>query len=182
VERLTDDRVTDRQVDAAVFRDVLGRFASGITVVAALDGQEPVGFACQSFASLSLDPPLVMLAVAKTSTSWPRIERAGRFCVNILAEDQQATCAALGRSGADKFADVPWHTSPHGTVVIDGALATVDCRLADIHEAGDHYIVTGEVVGLAAREHGRPLLYYRSRYATGMFPDDRRREVTTGRQ
>jgi 3-hydroxy-9,10-secoandrosta-1,3,5(10)-triene-9,17-dione monooxygenase reductase component len=84
------ERLTGGQVDAAVFRDVLGRFASGITVVAALDGTEPVGFACQSFASLSLDPPLVMLAVGKTSTSWPRIERAGRFCVNILAEDHRS--------------------------------------------------------------------------------------------
>lgn len=169
MERLTERRVRDRQVDADGFRDVLGRFATGITVVAALDGAEPVGFACQSFASLSLDPPLVMLAVGKASTSWPRIERGGRFCVNILAEEQQATCVALGRSGADKFADVPWHTSPHGTVLIDGALATVDCRLATVHEAGDHHIVTGEVVDLAAQENGRPLLYFRSRYATSTF-------------
>jgi 3-hydroxy-9,10-secoandrosta-1,3,5(10)-triene-9,17-dione monooxygenase reductase component len=163
------ERLTGRQVDAAVFRDVLGRFASGITVVAALDGTEPVGFACQSFASLSLDPPLVMLAVGKTSTSWPRIERAGRFCVNILAEDQKEVCAALGARGGQKFAAVPWRTSAHGTVVIDGALATVECRLAAVHEAGDHHIVTGEVVDLAAQESGRPLLYFRSRYAAGTF-------------
>ncbi|GHB70998.1 monooxygenase [Streptomyces viridiviolaceus] len=158
-------------MDPVVFRDVLGRFASGITVVAALDGAEPVGFACQSFASLSLDPPLVMLSVGKASTSWPRIERAGRFCVNILAEDQREVCAALGARGGQKFATVPWRPSPYGTVVIDGALATVDCRLAAVHEAGDHYIVTGEVVDLAARENGRPLLYFRSRFATGTFSD-----------
>ncbi|POX57376.1 monooxygenase [Streptomyces sp. Ru71] len=156
-------------MDAAVFRDVLGRFASGITVVAGLDDGEPVGFACQSFASLSLDPPLVMLAVGKSSTSWPRIERTGRFCVNILAEDQRDTCAALGRSGPDKFAHIPWSAGAYGTVRIDGALATVDCRLADVHQAGDHYIVTGEVIDLAAQEDGRPLLYFRSRYATGTF-------------
>ncbi|MFE7358109.1 flavin reductase family protein [Streptomyces sp. NPDC057543] len=162
------ERLNAPRIDAAVFRDVLSRFASGITVVAGLDDTEPVGFACQSFASLSLDPPLVMLAVGKASTSWPRIERAGRFCVNILAEDQQATCAALGRSGPDKFADVPWSVSEHDTVRIDGALATVDCHLADVHEAGDHYIITGEVVDLAAQD-GRPLLYFRSRYATGVF-------------
>ncbi|MEV6836983.1 flavin reductase family protein [Streptomyces sp. NPDC051133] len=163
------ERVTGPGTDAAVFRDVLGRFASGITVVAALDGEEPVGFACQSFASLSLDPPLVMLSVGRTSTSWPRIERAGRFCVNILASDQREICAALGARGGRKFADVPWRASPHGGVRIDGALATVECRLADVHEAGDHYIVTGEVTALAAREDGRPLLYFRSRYATGTF-------------
>ncbi|MFF8594490.1 flavin reductase family protein [Streptomyces sp. NPDC015220] len=163
------ERLNGPRIAPAVFRDVLGRFASGITVVAGLDAGEPVGFACQSFASLSLDPPLVMLAVGRSSTSWPRIERAGRFCVNILAEDQQATCSALGRSGPDKFTGVPWSVTGHGTVRLDGALATVDCRLADVHEAGDHHIVTGEVLDLAAREDGHPLLYFRSRYATGTF-------------
>lgn len=159
----------ERLIDPTDFRDVLGRFASGITVVAGLDDGEPVGFACQSFASLSLDPPLVMLAVGKTSSSWPRIERGGRFCVNILAEDQRATCAALGRSGADKFADVSWSAGEHGTVRIDGALAYVECELHAVHEAGDHYLVTAEVVALDAREDGRPLLYFRSRYAVGAF-------------
>ena len=159
----------ERLIDPAAFRDVLGRFASGITVVAALDEGEPVGFACQSFASLSLDPPLIMLSVGRNSSSWPRIQLAGRFCVNILAEDQQHVCTALGARGGEKFRAVPWQVSPHGTVLIDGALATVDCRLEAVHEAGDHWIVTGEVVALAAREHGRPLLYFRSQYATGTF-------------
>ncbi|MEU2657733.1 flavin reductase family protein [Streptomyces sp. NPDC007325] len=159
----------ERLIDPAVFRDVLGRFASGITVVAALDGGEPAGFACQSFASLSLDPPLVMLAVGRSSTSWPRIERAGRFCVTILAEDQRTTCAALGRSGPDKFAGVPWSVSEHGTVRIDGALAHVECELHEVYEAGDHHLVTAHVVALDAGEDRRPLLYYRSRYAVGAF-------------
>ncbi|MFB6842974.1 flavin reductase family protein [Streptomyces sp. NPDC056361] len=150
---------------------MLGRFASGITVVATLDPDalEPVGFACQSFASLSLDPPLVMLAVGRNSTSWPRIERAGRFCVNILAEDQQATCASLGRSGPDKFAGVPWSVGEHGTVRVDGALAHVECVLDAVYEAGDHHLVTAQVVALDAGEDGRPLLFFRSRYAVGAF-------------
>ncbi|MFF9499988.1 flavin reductase family protein [Streptomyces sp. NPDC014656] len=159
----------ERLIDPARFRDVLGRFASGITVVAGLDDGGPVGFACQSFASLSLDPPLVMLAVGRSSTSWPRIERAGRFCVNILAEDQRTTCAALGRSGPDKFAGVPWRVSDHGTVRVDGALAHVECALHEVYEAGDHHLVTAHVVALDAGEDGRPLLYYRSRYAVGAF-------------
>ncbi|MFB7276707.1 flavin reductase family protein [Streptomyces hydrogenans] len=159
----------ERLIDPARFRDVLGRFASGITVVAALDDGAPVGFACQSFASLSLDPPLVMLAVGRSSTSWPRIQAAGRFCVNILAEDQRTTCAALGRSGPDKFADVPWRVSEHGTVRVDGALAHVECVLHEVYEAGDHHLVTAHVVALDAGEDGRPLLYYRSRYAVGAF-------------
>ncbi|NBE52578.1 flavin reductase family protein [Streptomyces boluensis] len=159
----------ERLIDPGAFRDVLGRFASGITVVAGLDGEEPVGFACQSFASLSLDPPLVMLAVGRTSSSWPRIERAGRFCVNILAAEQQEICSALGRSGPDKFANVPWTVSEYGTVRIEGALAAVECELRAVHEAGDHYLATAEVVALDAREDGRPLLYFRSRYAVGAF-------------
>ncbi|WP_033203463.1 MULTISPECIES: flavin reductase family protein [Streptomyces] len=161
----------ERLIAPSEFRDVLGRFASGITVVATLDADamEPVGFACQSFASLSLDPPLVMLAVGKSSTSWPRIERAGRFCVNILAEDQRDTCAALGRSGPGKFAGVPWSVGEHGTVRVDGALAHVECELDAVYEAGDHHLVTAQVVALDAGEDGRPLLFFRSRYAVGAF-------------
>ncbi|MDI3408795.1 flavin reductase family protein [Streptomyces cavernicola] len=159
----------ERLIEPDAFRDVLGRFASGITVVAGLDDGEPVGFACQSFASLSLDPPLVMLAVGRSSSSWPRIERAGRFCVNILAAEQREICARLGRSGPDKFAAVPWSVSEHGTVRIEGALAAVECELRAVHEAGDHYLATAEVVALGAREDGSPLLYFRSRYAVGAF-------------
>ncbi|POX42305.1 monooxygenase [Streptomyces sp. Ru73] len=157
-------------MDAAGFRDVLGRFATGITVVAGLDGDgRPAGFACQSFASLSLDPPLVMLAVGRQSSSWPRIAGTGRFCVNILAAHQQDVCAALGRSGPGKFDGVLWTTGEHGTVHLDGALAHVDCAVQAVYEEGDHYLVTARVLALDAREDGRPLLYFRSRYAVGAF-------------
>ncbi|WP_330280118.1 flavin reductase family protein [Streptomyces sp. NBC_00569] len=161
MERLTPD----------AFRDVLGHFVSGVTVVAALDEDtgEPVGLACQSFASLSLEPPLVLLCVARSSTSWPKVRRAGRFGVSILADDQRAVCAAVGRSGPDKFRDVRWEPAGGGAVRVAGALATVDCELYAVHEAGDHWIVTARVLGLTARDDGRPLLYFRSAYATGEF-------------
>src|ERR1700733_14188055 len=90
-------------LDQARFREVLGHFATGITIVTAVDDGQPVGFSCQSFAALSLDPPMVILAPAKTSTSWPRIARAGAFCVNILGEHQEAVCRAFAVSGGDKF-------------------------------------------------------------------------------
>ncbi|CAM5654388.1 monooxygenase [Streptomyces spiroverticillatus] len=161
---------TDTPVDPARFRDVLGRFASGITVVAALDeGGDPVGLACQSFASLSLDPPLVLLCVGKNSSSWPKVERARRFGVSILADDQADTCAALGRRGADKFAGVAWERTQNDAVRIKNALATVDCELYAVHEAGDHYVITARVLDLDARPDGSPLLYFRSDYATGVF-------------
>src|ERR1700728_869398 len=94
--------------DQARFREVLGHFATGITIVTATDEGEPVGFSCQSFAALSLDPPMVILAPAKSSTSWPRIARAGSFCVNILGEHQESICRAFAVSGGDKFDGVEW--------------------------------------------------------------------------
>ncbi|MCY0935323.1 flavin reductase family protein [Streptomyces sp. H34-S4] len=157
-------------VDPAAFREVLGAFASGITVVAALaDDGRPAGLACQSFASLSLDPPLVLLCVGKGSSSWPKVRAAGRFGVSILAEEQRTVCEALGRRGEDKFAGIDWELSAHGAVRVTGALATVDCALEEVHEAGDHYLVTARVLELDARDGGSPLLYYRSDYATGAF-------------
>lgn len=173
MERLNTPAEEDagsRSVDPVAFREVLGAFASGITVVAAVaeDGR-PAGLSCQSFASLSLDPPLVLLCVGKGSSSWPRVRAAGRFGVSILAEEQRSVCEALGRRGEEKFAGVDWELSAHGAVRITGALATVDCALEDVHEAGDHYLVTARVLELTARDGGSPLLYYRSAYATGAF-------------
>ncbi len=95
--------------DSARFREVLGHFATGVTIVTAMEGDEPVGFTCQAFSSLSLDPPLVALAPGKNSTSWPRIAATGSFCVNILAEDQEALSRDFAVSGGDKFTGVGWH-------------------------------------------------------------------------
>ncbi|MFB6959029.1 flavin reductase family protein [Streptomyces sp. NPDC056309] len=157
-------------IDTDHFRDVLGRFASGVTVVAAADEDgTPAGLACQSFASLSLDPPLVLVCVGRTSSSWPKVEAAGRFGISVLAEDQKAVCAALGRRGGDKFAGVGWSLSRNGAVRIDGALAHIDCAVRDVVEAGDHYVVIARVLELTAREDGSPLLYFRSDFAKGVF-------------
>ena len=122
--------------DQARFREVLGHFATGITIVTATDEGQPVGFSCQSFAALSLDPPMVILAPAKSSTSWPRIARAGSFCVNILGEHQEAVCRAFAVSGGDKFDGVDWTPGVTGSPLIDGSLATVECTLGAIYEGG----------------------------------------------
>jgi len=148
-------------LDQARFREVLGHFATGVTVVTANDGGEPVGFSCQSFAALSLDPPMVLLAPAKSSTSWPRIASAGSFCVNILAENQEALCLAFAVSGGQKFDGVDWKPGVTGSPVLLGSLAHVECTLGAIHDGGDHELVTGHVVALEVRD-GAPLLFYRS--------------------
>jgi 3-hydroxy-9,10-secoandrosta-1,3,5(10)-triene-9,17-dione monooxygenase reductase component len=147
-------------LDQARFREVLGHFATGITIVTALEEGIPVGFSCQSFAALSLDPPMVVLAPARTSTSWPRIRAAGSFCVNILGEHQEAVCRAFAISGGDKFSGVGWRPGLTGAPMIDNSLAIVECELGDIFEGGDHEIVIGRVVALEVGEGG-PLLFYR---------------------
>ncbi|WP_231335696.1 flavin reductase family protein [Actinomadura graeca] len=152
------------------FRTTMSRFASGLTVVAALDEAGlPAGLTCQSFASLSLDPPLILVCVGRGSSSWARIEGTGRFGVSILAEQQRDVCVSLARRAEDKFDSVPWRPSPYGTVHIEGALATIDCRIGTVHEAGDHLVVIGDVLDLAVRDEGTPLLYFRGRYGKATF-------------
>jgi flavin reductase (DIM6/NTAB) family NADH-FMN oxidoreductase RutF len=155
----------DKAVDPSDFRAVLSHFCSGVTIVTALVDGEPAGFTCQSFFSLSLDPPLVAFSPAKTSDSYRRIRHSTAFCINILAENQQDLCARFGRSGPDKWREVSWRTSATGSPILEGVLAWIDCRHEVEHEAGDHYVTIGRVVGLEAGK-GRPLLYYRSAYAS----------------
>ncbi|MFJ8664433.1 flavin reductase family protein [Streptomyces sp. NPDC093600] len=152
-------------VDPAEFRRVLGHFASGVTVVTAQGPEGPAGFACQSFASLSLDPPLVAFMVARTSTTWPHIARAGAFCVNILGAEQEDLCLGFARSGADKFAGVAHAPAPvTGSPRLDGAPAWIDCTIAQVHTGGDHLIVVGRVEALGAEAGGGPLLFHRGRF------------------
>jgi 3-hydroxy-9,10-secoandrosta-1,3,5(10)-triene-9,17-dione monooxygenase reductase component len=148
-------------LDQARFREVLGHFATGVTIVTASEDGEPVGFSCQSFAALSLDPPMVILAPAKSSTSWPRIAEAGAFAVNILAEHQEAICLNFAVSGGDKFDGVAWTAGTTGAPLIKGSLATIECTLGAIYEGGDHELVTGHVVAMEVGS-GSPLLFYRS--------------------
>jgi len=148
-------------LDQARFREVLGHFATGVTIVTALEDGEPVGFTCQSFAALSLDPPMVILAPSRSSTSWPRIREAGAFCVNILEEHQEALSRTFAVSGGDKFDGVGWKPGITGAPVLEGSLAMVECRLGEIFDGGDHELVTGLVVAMNIGEGG-PLLFYRS--------------------
>ncbi|MFD7864682.1 flavin reductase family protein [Streptomyces sp. NPDC059783] len=158
-------------LDPAEFRRVLGHFASGVTVVTAYDPADPegpAGFACQSFASLSLDPPLVAFMVARTSTTWPRIARAGVFCVNILGEDQGALCRGFAVSGADKFAGVAHSPAPvTGSPRLDSVPAWIDCRVQAVHTGGDHLIVVGRVEALGSADGADatgPLLFHRGAF------------------
>jgi 3-hydroxy-9,10-secoandrosta-1,3,5(10)-triene-9,17-dione monooxygenase reductase component len=162
---VTDDaNAPHAGVSSARFREVMGHFATGVTIVTGLDGGVPVGFTCQAFMSLSLEPPLIAIAPGKSSTSWPRIIPSGNFCVNLLAEDQEALCRDFAVSGADKgdkFSGVGWKPGPAGAPLLEGVLAWIGCRLVETHDAGDHEIIVGEVVDTGVDTRGRPLLFYR---------------------
>ena len=147
------------------FRDVLGRFCTGVTVVTSMSGERPVGMTCQSFTSVSLDPPLVLFCPAKTSRAWPQMHRAGFFCVNLLSHDQLELSDAFARKGVDKFAGVSWRPSATGAPLLDGVLGWVDCTIYAVHEAGDHYVVIGRVMDLGVEEAPHPLLFYKGQYA-----------------
>ncbi|MCU1494407.1 MAG: NADPH-flavin oxidoreductase [Acidimicrobiaceae bacterium] len=151
----------DAHIDTRGLKEVMAHFATGVVVVSALDGPDPVGFACQSFVSLSLEPPLVAIAAARTSTSWPRIARSARFCVNILSSDQHEVCRAFAQSGGDKFRSIEWQLSATGSPQIEGAIAWVDCEIESVHETGDHELAIARVRGIERRE-ATPLLYFRS--------------------
>jgi flavin reductase (DIM6/NTAB) family NADH-FMN oxidoreductase RutF len=152
--------------DPGRFKEAMGRFATGVTIVSGIEDGLPVGFTCQSFVSLSIDPPYVAVAPARTSTSWPRIARSGSFCVNVLSEDQEELCMGFAVSGGPKFDGVDWRPAPGtGSPIIDGSLAWVDCDVALVHDAGDHELILGHVRDIGVGE-GAPLLFYRSHFDT----------------
>ncbi|MFF7312726.1 flavin reductase [Streptomyces sp. NPDC008137] len=158
-------------LDRQEFRRVLGSFATGVTIVTAppvTPGTTPAGFACQSFSSLSLTPPLVTFMVGRTSTTWPRIARAGAFCVNVLGADQADLCRSFAVSGADKFAGVAYDAAPvSGSPRLSGAVAWIDCTIHSVHPGGDHLIVVGRVnaLGTGPDAPAGPLLFHRGRFA-----------------
>ncbi len=153
------------EIDPGRFRETLGTFATGVVIATgALDGA-PAGFAAQSFFALSLDPPLVGLCPARTSSSWPKIRDSGRFCINVLADHQKPVCDVFAQSGIDKFAAIPWRAGVTGSPILEDVKAFVDCELVEEHAAGDHTIAVGRVVDLAIVDdrHG-PLVFFKGAY------------------
>lgn len=148
------------------FREVAGHFATGVVVVTGNDGDHPAGFTAQSFTSVSLEPPLISICPGKEVMSWALIAPSGRFCVNVLSEDQESVSRTFATKEADKFAGVGFDPTicPSGPV-LDGVLAWLGCRVVTDHEAGDHLIVVAEVEDLGTGSGKRPLLFYRGGYA-----------------
>jgi 3-hydroxy-9,10-secoandrosta-1,3,5(10)-triene-9,17-dione monooxygenase reductase component len=152
-------------VSPAEFRAVLGHYPSGVCVVAArhADGQL-AGMAVSSFASVSLNPPLIGFFAGRQSMSWRRIRESRRFCVNVLAADQQWVCHRFASREPDKFNGVAHRISSHGVPLLEGAVANIQCEIESVTPAGDHDFVLGRVIELAADTAQRPLIFFQSGY------------------
>ena len=150
--------------DSAKFRQVLGHFTTGVTVITGATDDGPVGLAVGSFASVSLDPPLVAFFADKGSSSWPKIAPSGSFCVNILGEHQEDVCRRFASKEPDKFAGLGWSPAASGSPLLDGVIAWIDCDIHEVIEAGDHLCVLGAVRELDVAHDGPPLLFFRGGY------------------
>lgn len=147
------------------FRNTLGHYPTGVCFVTSIreDGL-PMGMVVGSFTSVSLSPPLVGFFAERTSASWPKIEATGRFCVNVLGEDQEEICQKLATKTADKFDGVNHRYSEAGLPILDDIVAWIDCTLHAVLGAGDHFLVLGEVHSLNVERHSRPLIFWRGGY------------------
>jgi flavin reductase (DIM6/NTAB) family NADH-FMN oxidoreductase RutF len=158
--------VTKPDVDAAQFRELLGRFATGVTIltVTTSDGR-PLGMTANSLASVSLRPPLVSVCVEHEAGMHHAILQVRDFAINILCSHQETLARRFADKHEDRFEGIGYHLSPEGLILLDGTLAHIECERHVEYPGGDHTLVVGRVIGGSATD-GRPLLYYRGGYAT----------------
>lgn len=161
---MTDIASDASSFDTAKYRQVLGHFPTGVTVITAATVAGPVGMAIGSFASLSLDPPQVLFCAGQHSSTWPKVRDVGSFCINLLAENQEDVCRVFASKADDKFAEIGWKHSGNGSPLLEGVLGYIDCTLETVVASGDHEIVVGAVTDLEVLHEGGPLLFFRGGY------------------
>jgi len=162
-ERIRATPIADAEpalLDPTVFRHTVGHFASGVTIVTTTWEGRRYGTTASSVTSLSMDPPMMLACLNRSSRTHDAVVAAGRFAVNVLRVDQDRLARAFAGKDADKFAGVPHELSAHGLPVLTEALATIECRVEDTAVGGTHTVFLGRVVDASARD-GEPLAYYR---------------------
>jgi len=158
------------EITAETFRKVMGHFVTGVTVVTTFDGKgKPAGITVNALTSVSLDPPLVVVALDQRRFITPMVHEAGRFAVCILGEAQQALSDCFANApvspGREEFCGARWSPGESGLPLLDGAIASLECEVTETYPVGDHDLFIGRVLALATEEHhAQPLLYYRRRY------------------
>lgn len=155
-----DDPVTD----LATLRRCLGNFGTGVTIMTTWAEGAPAGMTANSFATVSLEPPLILWSVIRTSASAPAFLKAERFAVNILAASQLGLCKAFARTASDKFSGVDWEPGLGGVPILAGATATLECRMVRQVEGGDHIVLFGQIERMRSADQ-MPLLYVQGRFA-----------------
>ena len=147
------------------FRDALGHFATGVAIITTKGPNgAPIGLTVNSFDSVSLDPPLVLWSLDRTSDRFTAFMQAEHYAVNILGDANQTLSHRLSRKGEFTLEGEPVRTGPHGAPMLTCAIASFECRIEHRHEGGDHVIFVGRVLDFSHTSHGRPLVYYRGRY------------------
>jgi 3-hydroxy-9,10-secoandrosta-1,3,5(10)-triene-9,17-dione monooxygenase reductase component len=145
--------------DARSFRDAVGRFATGVAFVTAAPAGEPAGLIVNSLSSVSLEPPLLSFCPSRSSLTWSRMRRAGRFGVNILGRQHEPFAKRATLPGADRFADLNWKLGHGGVPLLTDALATLECEILAEHATGDHWIVVGRVDDVRTSPLEDPLVF-----------------------
>lgn len=152
----------DKQEKQDMFRQIMGNYPTGVTVVTTTteDG-EPVGLTVNSFASVSLDPLMLLWSIGHGVTSLKAFTEGGKFAVHVLAGEQQQLCNTFASKVEDRFAECQWRFSENGLPIIEGAVGVFECKTFKAVEAGDHTVLIGEVVDLQINEEKEPMLYHR---------------------
>ncbi len=152
--------------DPRSFRDALGRFATGVAFVTAAPDGEPAGLIVNSLTSVSLEPPLVSLSPSRSSLTWSRIRRVGRFGVNVLGRQHERFAVSATPAGADRFAGLDGELGRGGAPLLTDALASFECEIVAEHPTGDHWIVVGQVDNLHISPSKDPLVFFAGAFHT----------------
>jgi len=156
-----------KQITPDEFRRVCGHYATGVGVITAKVDEAPIGFSVNSFTSVSLDPLLVSFYAAHTSSTWAQMKNSDSFAVNILSESQHELISTFSKKGIDRFANIDWYPAPvTGSPLLPNTAGWIDCRVTQVHDIGDHYLVVGEVLDLDSNTNEGPLLYYKGKVAS----------------
>jgi len=151
-------------LDAREIRNVMAHFATGVTVITTNDiTGKPFGLTVNSFTSLSLNPPLVVVCVDKTVDCYSCFDESKVFAVNVLSEDQEELSRRFATKGIEKFAGIQWRMGEYGSPLLDGVIGTIECKVTRSYEGGDHTIFLGEILSATAKGD-RPLLFFKGKY------------------
>lgn len=158
-------QASEREITGVELRETMSHLPTGVTILTAYGADEQYGMAANSVTSLSLDPPLILVCPAKSSSTWPKIRETGKFCVNVMAKDSMELILQFASRGAEKFRNAEHWPGPSGPV-LEQAVASINCVLIDEYEGGDHTIAIARVVETQTKKTDDPVIFLRGKYGS----------------